>query len=120
MELLEGAALCDQDRLDRLGEDRDELARRGATLWLDMIFPDGFYHADPHPGNLVVMEGGIIGIMDCGMVGHIHESLRESIEELLVAVAGLDARASERYLTGARGGRSASVPKWEQRLGSAR
>src|SRR6187549_3079573 len=85
MELLEGAALCDQDRLDRLGEDRDELARRGATLWLDMIFPDGFYHADPHPGNLVVMEGGIIGIMDCGMVGHIHESLRESIEELLVA-----------------------------------
>ena len=78
---------------------REELARRGATAWMEMIFRDGFYHADPHPGNLLVMEDGIIGIMDCGMVGRIDEGLRESIEELLVTIANLDAPMLARILT---------------------
>jgi ubiquinone biosynthesis protein len=99
MELLEGISLRDSDRLDLLSVNRDELARRGAVLWMDMIFRDGFYHADPHPGNLLVMEDGTLGIMDCGMVGRIDESLRESIEELLVTVANLDAAMLARILT---------------------
>lgn len=99
MELLEGINLRDSDRLDLLTIDRDELARRGATLWLDMIFRDAFYHADPHPGNLLVMEDGTIGIMDCGMVGRIDENLRESIEEILVSIANLDATMLTRILT---------------------
>ena len=98
MELLEGINLHDSARLDQLDVSRDELARRGATLWMDMIFRDGFYHADPHPGNLLVMADGSIGVLDCGMVGRIDESLRESIEELLVTVASLDAPMLARVL----------------------
>jgi ubiquinone biosynthesis protein len=99
MELLAGVSLREPAELDRLPISREELARRGATAWMEMIFRDGFYHADPHPGNLLVTEDGTIGVMDCGMVGRIDESLRESIEELLVTIANLDAVGLARVLT---------------------
>ena len=56
-----------------------------------MIFDHGFYHADPHPGNLLVMDGCRIGLLDCGMVGRIDERLHESVGEMLVALSNLDA-----------------------------
>jgi ubiquinone biosynthesis protein len=90
MELITGASLADSERLDRVGVGRDELARRGANIWLEMVFRDGFYHADPHPGNILVLPGGLIGILDCGMVGRIDEALREMIETGLAAVARRD------------------------------
>ena len=61
-------------------------------MFLDMIFRDGFYHADPHPGNLLVLPGGVIGLLDCGMVGRIDQPLREQFEELLLAAASQDSR----------------------------
>jgi ubiquinone biosynthesis protein len=90
MELIAGASLSDTEGLDKVGVSRDELARRGATIWLEMVFRDGFYHADPHPGNILVLPDGVIGVLDCGMVGRIDESLRETIEEGLVAMAHRD------------------------------
>jgi ubiquinone biosynthesis protein len=99
MELLQGISLRDPAQLGRLAISREELARRGATAWMEMIFRDGFYHADPHPGNLLVLEDGTIGIMDCGMVGRIDEGMRESIEELLGTIANLDAPMLARVLT---------------------
>jgi ubiquinone biosynthesis protein len=90
MELVEGIKLVETERLARAGIDLNEVARRGANLYLKMIFSDGFYHADPHPGNLVFMEGNIIGLLDFGMVGRIDERLLEDIEELFLAVTNLD------------------------------
>jgi len=90
MELLTGVRLREAGRLDQLGLDREDLARRGATIWMDMVYRDGFFHADPHPGNLLVLPGGAIGILDCGMVGRIDESLRETIEEAMIAIANHD------------------------------
>jgi ubiquinone biosynthesis protein len=90
MESLTGVSLREAGRLDQLGVDREELARRGATIWMDMVFRDGFFHADPHPGNLLVLQDGAIGILDCGMVGRIDEALRETIEEVMIAVANHD------------------------------
>jgi ubiquinone biosynthesis protein len=87
MELLEGIPLCEPQRLREHGLDLDDLARRGAGVFLEMIFRDGFYHADPHPGNLMVLNGGTIGMIDCGMVGRLDDQLREDIEDLLLAVA---------------------------------
>jgi len=87
MELLSGVPLADVDQLRTTGHDLPELARRGATIFLDMIFRDGFYHADPHPGNVLVLDGGLIGMLDCGMVGRLDDQLREDIEDLLLAVA---------------------------------
>jgi len=90
MELLTGVSLREADRLGEIGVNREELARHGATIWMDMVFRDGFFHADPHPGNLLVLPGGTIGILDCGMVGRIDETLRETIEEAMVAIAHHD------------------------------
>jgi ubiquinone biosynthesis protein len=90
MEYLDGIRLTEPQRLRDLGYDLEDLARRGAELFLDMIFRDGFYHADPHPGNFLVLPGGIIGMLDCGMVGRVDESMREHIEDMLLAVANRD------------------------------
>lgn len=67
-----------------------EIARRGANLYLKMIFNHGYYHADPHPGNILVTEDGSIGLLDFGMVGRISERLREDIEAMLVAIVNQD------------------------------
>jgi ubiquinone biosynthesis protein len=90
MELIDGVSLHDAKGLDQVGSSREKLARDGASIWLEMVFRDGFFHADPHPGNILVLPGGVIGILDCGMVGRIDEVLRENIEEGLVAVANRD------------------------------
>jgi ubiquinone biosynthesis protein len=91
MQRLEGLPLSDSQRLSENGRDLEEAARRGARLYMEMIFTHGFYHADPHPGNFVLLEGNVIGLLDYGMVGEIDEPLREKIEELLFALANRDA-----------------------------
>lgn len=91
MEFLDGVRLVDQQRLVNGGFDLEEVARRGAELYLRMIFSNGFYHADPHPGNIVLLPGNVIGLLDFGMVGRIDEPLREDIEEMLLALSHRDA-----------------------------
>jgi ubiquinone biosynthesis protein len=68
-----------------------QLARQIAELYIEMIFELGYYHADPHPGNLLILPDGKIGLLDFGMVGRIDEKLRETIESMLIAVASRDA-----------------------------
>jgi ubiquinone biosynthesis protein len=70
--------------------DPNVVARAGANLYLKMIFNHGFYHADPHPGNIVITPDGTIGLLDFGMVGRISEQLREDIESMLVAIVNED------------------------------
>jgi len=100
MERFEGISLSDKSELEHLGLDLDDLAKRGANLFIEMIFRDGFYHADPHPGNLIVLNSRIatdsgeiaeIGILDCGMVGRIDEGLRDDLELCLIATVRHDA-----------------------------
>ena len=68
------------------GFDLDEIARRGSQIYLQMIFTNGYYHADPHPGNIALLPGNVIALLDFGMVGRIQERLREDIEEMLLAI----------------------------------
>ncbi len=70
--------------------ERERLAKTIASVYLGMLFDEGLFHADPHPGNLVLMNDGRLGILDFGMVGRIDETLRETIEEMLMAVASGD------------------------------
>ncbi len=92
MEYLEGFFITDRTRLEAEQVDQEQLAKHGALVFLDMIFRDGFYHADPHPGNLIVLADHTIGLLDAGMVGRIDESLREEIESILLAVVEQDAQ----------------------------
>ena len=90
MELIQGIPLIDTARLTAAGYNLEELARRGAQLYMEMIFGRGFYHADPHPGNVLILPGGVIGLLDYGMVGRIDESLMENITDMLMAIGELD------------------------------
>jgi ubiquinone biosynthesis protein len=91
MDWLDGIPGGEAERLKASGVDLNEFARRGAQLYLAMIFRDSFYHADPHPGNLMLLPGGVVGVLDCGMTGRLDEGLRDDIEGLLLAVAQTDA-----------------------------
>jgi ubiquinone biosynthesis protein len=90
MEMIEGLSLQNPAALLAAGFDLEELARRGAEIYLEMIFEHGFFHADPHPGNIVVLPGNVIGLLDFGMVGRIDERLREDIEEMLLCIVNRD------------------------------
>ncbi len=91
MEWLEGTPLSAPEEIRQLGVDLGAIARQGAELYLEMIFRHGVYHADPHPGNLLVTDEGAIGLLDFGMVVRIEESLREDIEDMLLAIVEQDA-----------------------------
>ena len=71
------------DQLAEEGADLKEIARRGATAYLEMIFRDRIYHADPHPGNILALPGNVIGLLDFGMVGHLDNRTNEIFEELI-------------------------------------
>jgi len=90
MERVDGIKLEERVRLLAEGFDLEEVARRGTRLYLNMIFEYGTYHADPHPGNLVLLPGNRIGLLDFGMVGRLEERLRDDIEEMLLAITGHD------------------------------
>ena len=96
MELLRGVSVSSLAQIDMAVDDgkdgdRQELARLAAEVYVEMIFMHGVYHADPHPGNILVLEGNQLGLLDFGMVGRIDDRLRETIEEMLLAVAARDA-----------------------------
>ena len=90
MQFLDGMKLRDVASNPPKGIDPAEVAKAGANIYLKMIFEHGFYHADPHPGNILVMDDGAIGLLDFGMVGRISEQLREDIEAMLVAIVNRD------------------------------
>lgn len=90
MQHLDGISIANVSLLKARGLDCEELARRGANIYLKMIFTHGFYHADPHPGNILILGENIIGLLDFGMVGRLDDRLREDIEEMLVALVGKD------------------------------
>jgi ubiquinone biosynthesis protein len=97
MEYLDGIPFTHLDRVREAGGNPDDLARRGARIFLAMIFRDGFFHADPHPGNILYIppsQGcpeGAIGLLDVGMVGRLDARLRERIERMVAAVVRRDA-----------------------------
>jgi ubiquinone biosynthesis protein len=91
MERLDGVKLEETDRLAAGGFNLEEIARYGAELYMHMIFVKGVFHADPHPGNILILPGNVIGLLDFGMVGRIDVRLRVDIEELLLAISNRDA-----------------------------
>ena len=91
LERIIGMKVNDLDALDRAGIDRQALAKRAAGVAVKMVFEDGFFHADPHPGNLFIEPDGRIGLIDFGMVGQVDEKLRGQLGVLLTALIRNDA-----------------------------
>jgi ubiquinone biosynthesis protein len=90
LERVRGIKVDDVEALDEAGIDRRALAELATRVTAQMVFEDGFFHADPHPGNFFVEPAGKLGIIDFGMVGEVDERLRDRLGALLVALAGAD------------------------------
>jgi ubiquinone biosynthesis protein len=90
MERIGGVRIDDIKRIDDLGLDRSRIARTGVDAYFKMIFEDGFFHADPHPGNIFVMPDGRIGLMDFGIVGLLSSDMKESIASAFLSVLHKD------------------------------
>jgi predicted unusual protein kinase regulating ubiquinone biosynthesis (AarF/ABC1/UbiB family) len=79
IEYVSGTKVTDIETLNALGINREEITKAGANFYLRQLLEDGFFHADPHPGNLRIMDDGRVGIFDFGMVGRISPELKESL-----------------------------------------
>lgn len=90
LERIEGIPFNRLAELDARGVDRHEIARRGISCYYEQIFIHGFYHADPHPGNLFAMEDGRVAFTDFGRAGVLSDSARAHVADLLVAIIGQD------------------------------
>ncbi|MGN6743297.1 MAG: ABC1 kinase family protein, partial [Amnibacterium sp.] len=98
LDRLTGVKVDDLGALEREGIDPRGIVRRAIRLMARMVFVDGVFHADPHPGNLLIEPDGTIGLIDFGMVGHLDETLRERLALLFVAVSRNDTDATARAL----------------------
>ena len=90
MEFIDGIPGNDLDSAVLSGLDLQKLGARGADAVLKMVLIDGFFHADPHPGNVFYLPGNRLAIIDCGMVGRISVERRNQIADLLAALVSKD------------------------------
>ena len=86
----EGINIGHIDKLKAWNLDLDDIATRLIQLYCKMIVKDGFYHADPHPGNILVNESGEIILLDFGAVAHLTEATKKALPELIEAIVRND------------------------------
>ena len=85
-EYSEGIKISDIAQIEALGMDKKKISIDLANAYLKMVFEDGFYHEDPHPGNILVSREGNIIFLDFGMAGHIDPVLHENLANLMIAI----------------------------------
>ncbi len=93
-----GIKVSEIDRLDAAGIDRKVVTERGARLFLRQVFDHGFFHADPHPGNIFVLPHNVICLLDFGMMGTVDRATREDFVDLLDGAVNGDERRAGRAL----------------------
>ena len=86
MEHIYGVKVSEIDELEKEGLDRKEIARQGLILIMTQIFVHGFFHADPHPGNIFIMPDNVICYIDFGMMGRLDLEIRESFADLIMSI----------------------------------
>ncbi|WP_178382298.1 AarF/ABC1/UbiB kinase family protein [Paenibacillus sp. P3E] len=99
MEFLEGVKINNFAQLDAWGVDRTKLAKSLIEIFVEQILLEGFFHADPHPGNVLVQPDGTIALIDFGMVGRIADDMKAQMVALLMAVYLKDAHGAIDALT---------------------
>jgi len=115
MEYVNGVRADDTAGIEAQGLDRKELALHGVDAQFQQILVDGFFHADPHPGNSFAMEGNVLCFYDFGMVGYLKQGQRRELISCFVAFANKD---MENFLTHflhiAEPGKAADIPAFEK------
>ncbi len=90
LEYLPGIKISQYEAIEAAGLDRKIIARQGAQAYLHQLLNNGFFHADPHPGNIAVSADGGLIFYDFGMMGRIKSNIREGLMETLFGIAQKD------------------------------
>lgn len=90
MDFMDGIPATERDTEKGKGIDWPRIVRLGTDAYFRMIFEFGFYHADPHPGNLIALPDGRLGFVDCGRAGEVSEKNREMCFDMMIAVVDDD------------------------------
>ncbi|MBC6419356.1 MAG: AarF/ABC1/UbiB kinase family protein [Prochloron sp. SP5CPC1] len=91
LEYLPGIKISHHEALEAAGLERKQLAQLGAKAYLHQLLNDGFFHADPHPGNIAVSGEGALIFYDFGMMGQIKTNVRDNLMETLFGIANKNA-----------------------------
>lgn len=91
LERIRGVKISNVEELENMGLDRSVIAHRAARILLSMIVRDGFFHADPHAGNVFVEADGTIGLIDFGMVGEVDQTSQQQIMQMMLGIIQQDA-----------------------------
>lgn len=91
MEWLDGKPILDAD-IAPDNKKRQEISTLLFRAFFQQIFIDGFFHADPHPGNIFYLSDGRLGIIDCGMIGRLDPRTQQLMTEMLLAIVDIDAQ----------------------------
>jgi predicted unusual protein kinase regulating ubiquinone biosynthesis (AarF/ABC1/UbiB family) len=97
LEWLEGKQILDADvsrppTEQAISQRKSEITRILFRSFFQQIYIDGFFHADPHPGNIFYLDDGRVALIDCGMVGRLDPQTQQILTELLLAIVDLDAK----------------------------
>lgn len=98
MEFVDGIKISEISRLDDAGYDKKIIAAHGVDLYLKQVFDNGFFHADPHPGNIFVLPNNVICLLDFGMMGTVDRQTREDFVDLIDSVVHKDTLSLTRSL----------------------
>ena len=113
LEWLEGTPILEAELPTQQQDDRRrEITTLLFQAFFQQIYVDGFFHADPHPGNVFYLEDGRLALLDCGMVGRLDPRTQQILTEMLLAVVDLDAkRCSQLTLELAESGQPVSLDR---------
>jgi len=97
LEWLEGKQILEADvsrpaTEQAISQRKSEITRILFRSFFQQIYIDGFFHADPHPGNIFYLDDGRVALIDCGMVGRLDPQTQQILTELLLAIVDLDAK----------------------------
>jgi len=90
IEYVNGIKVSDLPAIEAAGLDRREIARRGAVAFLKMVLEHGFFHADPHPGNVLILPDNVICLLDYGMMGRLDPGVKRYLTDVLAAMIERD------------------------------
>ena len=115
LEWLKGTPILEANLPDgQLPNRRQEITTLLFRAFTQQIYLDGFFHADPHPGNLFYLEDGRVALIDCGMIGRVDPRTQQLLSEMLLAVVDIDAkRCAQLTLELAQSGQPPSMVRLE-------
>jgi len=96
MEFIDGIKASKADLLRRKGYDLQLIAERGTKLVMEQVFVHGFFHGDPHPGNIFILPDNVICFLDFGMMGRLSRRDREDFTDLMLSIV----TKNDRRITG--------------------